>query len=146
VIARRRARRIAAAVIAAALSGAGVAHANDLIHVGKAQASPWTFVPLDVGVAEGLFAKQGLDVDVVSLGGDAKVQQALAAGSIDFGLASGPGLAFAAKGGAAIGVAAFAGAPHNISAIVLADSPIKTVADLKGKAIAVSTIGSLSEC
>jgi ABC-type nitrate/sulfonate/bicarbonate transport system substrate-binding protein len=145
VIGRRRARRIAAALLAAALSGAGMAHANDLIHVGKAQASPWTFVPLDVGIAEGLFAKQGLDVDVVSLGGDAKVQQAFAASSIDFGLGSGPGMAFAAKGGEAVAVAAFAGAPRNISAIVVADSPIKTVADLKGKSIAVSTIGSLSE-
>jgi NitT/TauT family transport system substrate-binding protein len=138
--------RLAGLLIAAvALIGAGAAHANDLIHVGKAQASAWSFVPVDIGIEQGFFAKQGLDVENIDLGGDAKVQQALIAGSIDFGLGSGPGMAFAAKGSPAIGIAAFAGAPRNISAIVLADSPIKTVADLKGKVIAVSTVGSLSD-
>jgi NitT/TauT family transport system substrate-binding protein len=129
----------------AALCGACAAQADELVHVGKAQATAWTFLPVDVGVAEGFFAQQGLDVDIVSLGGDAKVQQALASRSIEFGLGSGPGMAFAAKGSPAIAVAAYAGAPRNIAAIVLADSPIKTVADLKGKLIAVSTVGSLSE-
>lgn len=127
------------------LAGVGAARANELIHVGKAQATAWTFLPVDVGIAQGLFAKQGLDIDVISLGGDAKVQQALAAKSIDFGLGSGPGMAFVAKGSPAIAVAAFAGPPRNIGATVLADSPIKTVADLKGKLIAVSTVGSLSD-
>jgi len=121
------------------------AQAADQVHVGKAQGTAWTFLPLDVAIAEGFFAEQQLDVDYADLGGDAKVQQALAAGSIDFGLGSGPGLAFAVKGGASIGVAAFAGPPRNISAIVLADSPIATVADLKGKLIAVSSVGSLSD-
>ena len=128
-----------------ALAIAPAAQANDTVHVGKAQGTAWTFLPVDVGLAQGFFAKQGLDVDSADLGGDAKVQQALAAGSVDFGLGSGPGLAFAAKGGASIGVAAFAGPPRNISAIVLADSPAKTVADLKGKLIAVSSVGSLSD-
>lgn len=132
-------------LIATALLGAGVADANDRIRVGKAQGSAWTFLPLDIGVEQGLFAKQGLEIESADLGGDARVQQALAAGSIDFGLGSGPGMAFAAKGAPAIAVAAFAGPPRNISAIVLHDSPIQTVADLKGKRIAVSTAGSLSD-
>jgi ABC-type nitrate/sulfonate/bicarbonate transport system substrate-binding protein len=135
---------LALAIVSLVL-GAGTARANELIRVGKAQGSVWTFLPVDVGIAQGFFAKRGLDIEVASLGGDAKVQQALAAGSIDIGLGSGPGMAFIAKGSPAIGVAAFAGAPRNISAMVLADSPIKTVADLKGKLIAVSTVGSLSD-
>ena len=113
-------------IAAIALIGAGAARADDLVHVGKAQATAWTFLPVDIGIAQGLFAKQGLTIESADLAGDAKVQQALVAGSIDFGLGSGPGMAFAAKGSPAIGVAAFAGAPRNISAIVLADSPIKT--------------------
>jgi NitT/TauT family transport system substrate-binding protein len=132
-------------IAAVALIGAGAARADDTIHVGKAQATAWTFLPVDIGIAQGLFAKQGLKIESADLAGDAKVQQALVAGSIDIGLGSGPGMAFAAKGSPAIGVAAFAGAPRNISAIVLADSPIKTIADLKGKTIAVSTVGSLSD-
>ena len=132
-------------VAAVALIGAHAARANEQIHVGKAQGTAWTFLPVDIGIAQGFFAKLGLDIDSADLGGDAKVQQALAAGSIDFGLGSGPGLAFVAKGSPAIGVAAFAGPPRNISAIVLEDSPIKTIADLKGKLIAVSSVGSLSD-
>jgi ABC-type nitrate/sulfonate/bicarbonate transport system substrate-binding protein len=137
--------RVPLVFAAAVLLGVSIASANEQIHIGKAQGNAWTFLPVDVGIAQGLFAKQGLDVDVADLGGDAKVQQAFAAGSIDIGLGSGPGMAFLAKGSPAIGVAAFAGPPRNIAAIVLADSPIKTIADLKGKIAAVSTVGSLSD-
>lgn len=132
-------------IAAVLLGGVGSANANDLVHVGKAQGAAWTFIPVDVGVAEGFFAKQGLDIEISNLGGDAKVQQALTAGSIEFGLGSGPGMAFTVKGSPAVAVAAFAGAPRNIAAIVLADSPIKTIADLRGKVVAVSTVGSLTD-
>jgi NitT/TauT family transport system substrate-binding protein len=131
-------------LIAGALIG-GVAHANDRVRVGKSQGSAWTFLPLDVGVEQGLFAKQGIDIEISELPGDAKLQQGLAAGGVDFGLGSGPGMAFAAKGSPAIAVAAFAGPPRNISAIVLHNSSIQKIADLKGKMIAVSTTGSLSD-
>ena len=103
---------VLALVAAIALVGAGTVRANELIRVGKAQATAWTFLPVDVGIAEGYFAKQGLDIEISSLGGDAKLQQALVADSIDIGLGSGPGMAFAAKGSPAIGVAAYAGAPR----------------------------------
>src|ERR1700720_982426 len=132
-------------IVVIALVGVQTARANEQIRVGKAQGTAWTFLPVDIGIAQGFFAQQGLDIDSADLGGDAKVQQALAAGSIDIGLGSGPGLAFVAKGSPGIGVAAFAGPPRNISAIVLEDSPIKAIADLKGKLIAVSSVGSLSD-
>ncbi len=77
--------------------------------------------------------------------GSAKLQQGLAAGSIDMGLGSGPELAFIAKGAPSIGVAAMADAPWLLTLNVEKNSPIKTVADLKGKTISVSTVGSLTE-
>lgn len=132
-------------LIAAALLSAGAAHANDRVRVAKAQGGAWTFLLLDVGIQQGFFAKQGLDVEISDMAGDARVQQAFAAGSLDFGLGSGPGMAFAAKGSPAYAVAAFAGPPRNIAAIVLQNSPVTKVADLKGKKIAVSTAGSLSD-
>src|SRR4051812_732098 len=135
---------IKALLIAGMLIG-GVAHANDRVRVGKSQGSAWTFLLLDVGVEQGLFARQGIDVEISDLAGDAKLQQAFAAGAIDFGLGSGPGMAFAAKGSPVTAVAAFAGPPRSISAIVLHNSNIQKVADLKGKTIAVSTTGSLSD-
>jgi NitT/TauT family transport system substrate-binding protein len=137
--------RIIKVLLVASMLIGGAAHANDRVRVGKAQGSAWAFLPLDIGVEQGFFARRGIDIESADLAGDAKVQQAFAAGSIDFGLGSGPGMAFAAKGSPAFAVAAFAGPPHNISAIVLHNSNIRTVADLKGKTIAVSTTGSLSD-
>ncbi len=138
--------QLAGAFLAAALMlGAGPALAADKVRLGKAQAGAWTFLPADIGVEEGIFAKYGLDVDIINLTGDAKVQQAFAANSIEFGLGSGPGMAFAVKGSPGIAVASYAGPPRNISAIVLAQSPITNVADLKGKLLSVSTAGSLTD-
>src|SRR5207248_2733932 len=70
---------------------------------------------------------------------------ALAAGSIDVALGSGPGLGFRAKGVPAIGVAAMYGPPSNLALSVLARSSIRKIADLKGKRIGVTTTGSLTD-
>ena len=134
-----------AAVCLLALAFAPAAHALDKIRAAKAVGVPWTFTLLEVGMEEGIFAKYGLDVSSTDFAGDAKLHQGFIAGSIDVALGSGPSMALGAKSGAAIAVAAFAGAPRNISLIVLPDSPIKTVADLKGKLVGATTKGSLTE-
>ncbi|HUB97432.1 MAG TPA: ABC transporter substrate-binding protein [Stellaceae bacterium] len=130
---------------AALLMGLVPAQAADTVRAGKAADVAWTFTVLDVGKAEGIFQKYGIDVDISAYGGDAKLQQALASNSLDFGLGSGPSMAFTVKGAPTLAVAAFAGPPRNISITVKADSPIKTVADLKGKLLGVTTAGSLTE-
>ncbi len=136
---------IAAAVIAFAAAFALVAQAkaDDTLRVGKAVPEAFSFVPLDVGIQEGIFKKYGLDVQPTAFGGDAKLQQAMAAGSIDAGLGSGPGMAFIAKGSPLKAIAAMAGAPRLLAIVVRPDGP-KTVADLKGKKVSVSTVGSLT--
>lgn len=131
--------------IAVAAAMAAPAFAADQVTVGKAQGFIWDFLPVDVGVASGIFAKYGLDVKISALGGDGKVQQAFAAGSIDFGLGGGPGMAFAAKGSPALAIAAIEGAPRDVCILVAADSPIKSVAELKGKVVTVSTPNSLTD-
>jgi len=133
------------AIFALASGAAPAARAADTVRAAKSADVAWSFIELDLGLAQGIFAKYGIDLEISALGGDAKLQQALAAGSVDFGLGSGPSMAFAAKGAPVIAVAAFAGAPRNISVVVGADSPIKTVADLKGKLISVTTAGSLTD-
>jgi ABC-type nitrate/sulfonate/bicarbonate transport system substrate-binding protein len=126
--------------------GAGAAaNAAETVHVGKAAANAWTFTTLEVGKESGTFAKYGLDVESVALPGDAKLQQGLASGSLEFALGSGPSMAFAVKGSPVIAVAAFAGPPRNLSVVVGADSPLKTVKDLKGKKLSITTKGSLTE-
>lgn len=123
----------------------GLAHAETKIRVGKAISEAFSFVPLDVGIETGIFKKHGLEIEEYDFAGSAKLQQGLASGSIDVGLGSGPELAFIAKGVPAIGVAALADAPSLLTLDVAKDSPIKSVADLKGKTVSVSTVGSLTE-
>jgi hypothetical protein len=50
--------------LALVLSGvtAGSAFAADKLRVAKAQAQPFTFAPLDIGIEEGIFAKHNLDI------------------------------------------------------------------------------------
>src|SRR5205807_610794 len=76
---------IVALAVTAIIRGGG-AHAADKINVGKAVQDVWLYTPVDVGIEEGIFAKQGLDVEISILSGGAKLQQALLSGSIDIGL------------------------------------------------------------
>jgi len=141
--------RLGFAAVLAAAYGLSAAQAADKpadkVNVAKSADVAWTFVVLDIGQQLGIFAKYGIDVEISALAGDAKVQQALAAQSIEFGLGSGPSMAFVAKGAPVYAVAAFAAEPRNISVVVGPNSPIKSVADLKGKKLSVTTAGSLTD-
>jgi NitT/TauT family transport system substrate-binding protein len=119
--------------------------ALDQVRVGKAVPNSFAFGATEVGIEAGMFAQEGLEIVATGFRGDAQLQQALAAGSVDVGLGSGPGLGFRIKGAPAIGVAGMYGAPSNLALLVPANSPIKTIADLKGKRIGVTTAGSLTD-
>ncbi len=142
----RRVFRCAALLGAALLIGAAAgARAADKLRVGKAVGTSWAFTPVDVGIAQGIFAKYGLEIEITNFSGDAKLQQGLMSNSLDVGLGSGPAMAFAVKGAPVVAIAAFGNEPRNFGITVTAASPIKTVADLKGKLVAISTAGSLPE-
>lgn len=120
--------------------------AADRIAVGEAASFNWSSLPIVVGRDQGIWQKYGFaDVKPVGLSGDAKLAQALASGDVDFGLDGGPAMAFFAKGVAAKAIAAETYAPRTLSIITGKDSPIRSAADLKGKKIGVSTVGSLSD-
>jgi ABC-type nitrate/sulfonate/bicarbonate transport system substrate-binding protein len=119
------------------------ASAAEKLSVGKAVPEAFSFVPLDVGMRKGFFAKQGLEIESIAFAGDARMQQAMASDSLDIALGSGPAMAFIAKGAPIKAVTAMAGPPLLLAIAVRPDGP-KTVADLKGKTISVSTAGSLT--
>lgn len=60
-------------------------------------------------------------------------------------IGSGPGLAFVAKGSPVLGVAEAADRPLGITLCVLADSPYKTIADLKGQTISGASVGDQTQ-
>jgi NitT/TauT family transport system substrate-binding protein len=115
------------------------------LRVGNASAQAFSFIPYDVGVRQGFFAKYGVETEKVDLSGSAKVHQALTAGAIDIGLGAGTDIAFLVKGAPELAVAQMAGPPLFLGVIVPYDSPIATADDLKGKRISISTTGSLTE-
>ena len=137
--------RLLAALITCAilLFASQPAFAADKLRVGKAVAEAFSFVPPDVGMRQGIFQKNNIDLELIAFAGDARMQQAAAADSIDILLGSGPAMAFIAKGSPIKGIAAMAGPPLLLAIVVRPDGP-KTPADLKGKTVSVSTAGSLT--
>jgi NitT/TauT family transport system substrate-binding protein len=137
----------AAAVAALALLGAefGPARANETLRVGKAQAEPIDFTPPEVGMAKGFFQRHGVDLEIVVFAGAAKQQQALVADAVDLGLGGGPEMSTVAKGTPVVGIAAYAGRPDGLVLVAGANGPVRTVADLKGRTVSVSSVGSLTE-
>lgn len=120
-------------------------NAADKLRVAKPEATTFAFSFLDIGVQAGIFAKHGLDIESLDLPGAAKAHQALIAGSADIELGSGVEFIYIAKGSPAKGVAVLAGAPLGMCIMVRNDGGLKGSADLKGKLIGISTVGSLSD-
>src|SRR5438874_3046954 len=135
-------RLILVAGLVLACAAAGNARAADPIKVGKASATTFAFAPIEIGKEKGVWAKYNLDVESIGFGGDARLQQAMVANSIDFALGSGPGMGFLAKGVPSITVAAMANEPLSMGLTVGKNSPIKTYDDLKGALVSVATVGS----
>ncbi|HVA13531.1 MAG TPA: ABC transporter substrate-binding protein [Stellaceae bacterium] len=133
------------ALIGACLAAALPAQAMDKVRAGKAIGSLWAFLPLDIGVAQGLFAKYGIEVEISDLGSGPKLQQALASDSIDVGLSAGSDMAFSVKGSPVLTVAAFAEEPRSVVIMVGANSPIEKPGDFKGKLVAMPGVGSVAE-
>jgi ABC-type nitrate/sulfonate/bicarbonate transport system substrate-binding protein len=117
---------------------------QETLRAGKAVPESFAFIPLDVGVQNGIFKKHGLNVEITAFGGGARLQQAMAADSIDVGLGSGPEMAYIEKGAPVKAVAMVVGPPVYLVLLVRPDSPIKTIADLKGRKVNVSSVRSLT--
>jgi NitT/TauT family transport system substrate-binding protein len=142
-------RGTAAAVGVAVLTGriGDAARAADLteIRVGRAIVNAFPFATFEVGVDAHIWEKVGLKLDISSFKGDGQLQQAITAGSIDFGLGSGPAMGYRAKGVPAIAVAAMYAAPGDMAIVIPSNSSVKSIKDLKGKTLGVTTAGSLTD-
>ena len=137
-------RTSAGLLVAAAVIATSAALAADKVRVGKSVSQPFAFAPVEIGIAEGIWAKHGLEVETIVFAGDAKLQQGLVADAIDFGLGSGPAMGFLAKGVPAKAVGALANEPLSMGLIVGASPAIQKPQDLKNTKIGVTTAGSLS--
>jgi ABC-type nitrate/sulfonate/bicarbonate transport system substrate-binding protein len=136
--------RTAIFALLALLLTLGKAHALEQLVVGRSIAAAITFTPLEIGAQAGIWSRNGLELKIISFSGDAQLQQALTAGTVQIGLGSGPALAFVAKGVPVKAIGAFGGRPYNLCLVIATNSGIKSIEGLKGKRIGVTSLGSLT--
>ena len=139
-----------AAACAAALAAGAPARAEDVLRVGNPASVAFSFVPMNVGMEKGYFAKRNLKIEYSNFSGSAKIQQAMIADAIDIAVSAGPEFPFLVKADAAgspyaVGIAAMAGPPLLLGIGVRPDSPINGPKDMKGKRVSVSTKGGLTD-
>ena len=138
-------RAIAGALALCLAAPLSAAAADIALTVGKANATSDAIIPVNVGDKLGFFKKRGLDLTITDFGGGGKMAQAMAAGAIDIGDGAGTEMAFVAKGAPMLTVCESTTNAPFLGIGVPWDSPVKTLADLKGKVIGVSSPGSFSD-
>ena len=74
------------------------ASAAETLTVGKAGQNVFAFSLLEVGVKAGLFAKQGLNLEITDFASGPRLHQAMAADSLDIGLGGGTDFVALSKG------------------------------------------------
>lgn len=118
--------------------------AAETLRVGKSTLTSFSYTLLEVGIEAGIFAKHGLTIESSAFGGGPRLIQAMTAGAIDIGLDGGTDMALIVKGAPMKGIAPLSGAPTEMVITVKADGPVKSVADLKGRKIAITGAGTLT--
>ncbi len=114
------------------------------VTLGLSVAKTFEFLPAYAAEDLGTWKKRGLEVSIVSFPGDARLQQAFAAGAVEFGLGSASGaLAAIAKGQEARLVGAIS---NSVALMGLVAAPdIKSKEDLKGKTVGATSPNALTD-
>jgi sulfonate transport system substrate-binding protein len=130
----------AAALLAALAPVASIAQAPALkeVRIDYAFYSPSSLVIKKFGWAEQEFAKTGTQVRWVQSAGSNRALEFLAAGAVDFGSTAGLAAVLSKANGNPIRAVYVYSQPEWTALVVPKDSPIRTVADLKGKRIAAT--------
>jgi NitT/TauT family transport system substrate-binding protein len=138
--------RIVQLLAVLAISAAAVisANAQETIKLTVGQRGLWDTSISDVGQRAGIFKKHGLNLEILYTQGSGETQQAVFAGSVDVGIATGVmGALSGFSKGAPVRILGneIMGA-GDLYWYVKADSPIKSIQDFNGKSIAFSTVGA----
>jgi len=135
------------ATFAIVLGAAFLAHpaSAETLTVGKAAPNADPIIAVDVGIQSGIFKKHGLDITLVEFNGGGKMVQAMTAGALEIGDGAGTEMALIAKGAPMLAVCDIMSPIPIIGIAVPWDSPIRTLDQLKGKRIGISSAGSLTD-
>lgn len=144
---RLRHSSLVALVVATAWGSQVHAQAMETVKVATTFLGLWDTSQPTFCKDRGEFSKAGLDVDIVSTRGGSENVQAVTAGGMDIGYSPGTNAVLAAyMQGAKIKIISteFIG-QNDTYFYVRADSPLKTIDDLKGKSVAYPRPGGASE-
>ncbi len=131
------------AIVVSAAFSASSTQAQTPLNVAKV-ANDFALMMGDYGNKLGIFQRDGV-TPKISLITQARMVQATIAGSIDMALASGATLAFAAKGAPLKAVAALSGPVSILVLVVRPDNSVPNIEALRGRTVAVSNLGSLTD-
>src|ERR1700722_16898 len=134
-------RRALAAFVTVATLMPGRGYAADAlkeIHIDWATYNPVSMILKQKGLLEKEFAKDGIGIVWVQSAGSNKALEFLNAGSIDFGSTAGSAALVAKINGNPIKSIYVFSRPEWTALVTTRGSPIRTVADLKGKRVAVT--------
>ena len=126
------------AVLAIAAAGARAAEALKEVRVDWATYNPVSLILKQKGMLEKEFAKDGIRIVWVQSAGSNKALEYLNAGSIDFGSTAGSAALVARINGNPIKSIYVFSRPEWTALVTTKDSKIATVADLRGKRVAVT--------
>jgi NitT/TauT family transport system substrate-binding protein len=100
-------------------------------------------LPLWVAQDKGLFKRQGLDTDLLYIGGGSVVVQAMLGGEVQFTRASAPGIVQASLRGAELVM--IANTVNTLVYSVMTRPDVKTQEDLRGKVLGVTRLGGSTD-
>lgn len=114
------------------------------VTLGLSIAKTFEFLPAHAAEDLGTWKKRGLEVSIVAFPGDAKLQQAFAAGAVEFGLGSASGaLSAIAKG---LETRLIGAISNSVKLMGLVAAPeIRSKEDLKGKTIGATSPNALTD-
>ncbi len=115
--------------------------AAEKIRIGVVSPAPGLSAPW-IAKDTGIFAKHGLDADVILLTGSPRLVQSLIAGDVDFALVGSTAAMRARMRGAEIAILAAATNVSSQKVLVNPKSGIRKLEDLKGRVLGVSQYGS----
>ncbi len=127
-------------LVTVALAGTGAK--AEMLSVGKTTPQGIAWIPVDVGVHEGIFARLGVTPAISAASGGAKLHQAMVAGAIEIGLGSGTDYAFLVKGAAEKAIAEMADRLLDLGFTAVPE--VKTIADLRAARIGVAAPASMT--
>jgi NitT/TauT family transport system substrate-binding protein len=122
------------------------AAAQDVLKIAVPQRGAWDTSVSEIGERAGIFKKHDVNVELLFTGGGAEAQGAIISGQLDVAVSVGVStvLGIYAKGGPVRIFSAETTGQPDIYWFVPAASPVKTLADLKGKTMGYSVAGSSS--